>query len=139
MKQPTSDPITKVCLFALPSLWPMAVFFIVLVIWREGFLFDLIPVTLAGIAMIVAAILLMKNHDWVCLPMIVLGIYIASQADPFVGHILRLFDTYMILHYLACGVYVYQNRRGAGPGEAKALAAIIWITLIFTLSLLLFG
>lgn len=74
--------------------------------------------------------------------MIALGIYIALQDDQFVGHILQLFGTYMALHYLVCGVYVYKNRKKDGGTERsgdKALVAIVCITIIFAFSLRLFG
>ena len=138
----TSNQIQKFLLFALPSFWTLAVLFIVLVIWNEGFIPDLIPVTLVSIAIIVTAILLAQKYYWICLPMIALGIYIALQDDQFVGHILQLFGTYMILHYLVCGVYVYKNRKKDGGTEHsgdKALFAIVCITIIFAFSLLLFG
>lgn len=137
-----SNQIQRFLLFAFPSFCTLAVLFIVLVIWREGFIPDLIPVTLVSIAIIVTAILLVKKYYWICLPMIALGICIALQDDQFVGHILRLFGAYMILHYLACGVYVYKNRKkdgGTGHREDKALVAIVCITIFFAFSLLLFG
>ena len=142
MRKITSNQIQKFLLFALPSFWTLAVLFIVLVIWNEGFIPDLIPVTLVSIAIIVTAILLVQKYYWICLPMIALGIYIALQDDQFVGHILQLFGTYMILHYLVCGVYVYKNRKKDGGTEHsgdKALVAIVCITIIFAFSLRLFG
>ena len=142
MRKITSNQIQKFLLFALPSFWTLAVLFIVLVIWNEGFIPDLIPVTLVSIAIIVTAILLAQKYYWICLPMIALGIYIALQDDQFVGHILQLFGTYMILHYLVCGVYVYKNRKKDGGTEHsgdKTLVAIVCIAIIFAFSLHLFG
>ena len=142
MRKITSNQIPKFLLFALPSFWTLAVLFIVLVIWNEGFIPDLIPVTLVSIAIIVTAILLAQKYYWICLPMIALGIYIALQDDQFVGHILQLFGTYMILHYLVCGVYVYKNRKKDGGTEHsgdKTLVVIVCITIIFAFSLHLFG
>ena len=142
MRKITSNQIQKFLLFALPSFWTLAVVFIVLVIWNEGFIPDLIPVTLVSIAIIVTAILLAQKYYWICLPMIALGIYIALQDDQFVGHILQLFGTYMILHYLVCGVYVYKNRKKDGGTEHsgdKTLVTIVFITIIFAFSLRLFG
>ena len=142
MRKITSNQIQKFLLFALPSFWTLAVLFIVLVIWNEGFIPDLIPVTLVSIAIIVTAILLAQKYYWICLPMIALGIYIALQDDQFVGHILQLFGTYMILHYLVCGVYVYKNRKKDGGTEHsgdKTLVTIVFITIIFAFSLRLFG
>ena len=143
MKKPTSNQTPKFLLFALPSFWPLAVLFITVGIWKTKISNpDVIAVALVSIAIIVAAILLVRKYYWICLPMIALGIYIALQDDQFVGHILRLFGTYMILHYLVCGVYVYKNRKKDGGTEHsgdKALVAIVCITIIFALSLLLFG
>ena len=77
-------------------------------IWKVGLSEpDLIPVVLVSVEIIIAAILLVKNHYWISLPMILLGAYIAQQDDQFVGHILRFFGVYLILHYVVCGVYIY--------------------------------
>ena len=112
MKKPTSDQTTKFLLFAFPCYWTFAVLFIVLVIWKVGLNEpDLIPVALVSVAIIIAAILLVKKYYWISLPMIVLGIYIALQDAQFVGHILRFFGIYLILHYVVCGVYVYKSRK----------------------------
>jgi len=142
MRKIASNQIQKFLLFALPSFWTLTVLFIVLAIWNEGFIPDLIPVTLMSIAIIVTAILLVQKYYWICLPMIALGIYIALQDDQFVGHILQFFGAYIILHYLACGVYVYKNRKkegGTGHSGDKESIAIVGITIIFTFFLLLFG
>jgi len=142
MRKIASNQIQKFLLFALPSFWTLTVLFIVLAIWNEGFIPDLIPVTLMSIAIIVTAILLVQKYYWICLPMIAFGIYIALQDDQFVGHILQFFGAYIILHYLACGVYVYKNRKKDGGAEHSgdnALVAIVCITIIFAFSLLLFG
>ena len=106
MKKPTTDRTTKFLLFALPCYWTSAVLFIVLVIWKVGLSEpDLIPVVLVSVEIIIAAILLVKNHYWISLPMILLGAYIAQQDDQFVGHILRFFGVYLILHYVLCSVW----------------------------------
>lgn len=142
MRKITLNQIQNVLLFALPSFWTLAVLFIVLIIWNEGFIPDLIPVMLVSIAIIVTAILLVQKYYWICMPMIALGAYIALHDDQHVGHILRAFGAYMILHYLACGVYVYTGRKKDGSGGRsgnKSLVAIVCITIIFAFSLLLFG
>ena len=142
MRKITPNQIQKILLFALPSFWTLAVLFIVLIIWNEGFVSDLIPVMLVSIAIIVTAILLVRKYYWICFPMIALGIYIALHDDQFVGHILQSFGAYMILHYLACGVHVYKTRKKDGSTEHsgdKSLIAIVCITIIFAFSLLLFG
>lgn len=112
MKKPTSDQIGRFILFALPSFWTLAVLFIVLVIWRGDFLeSDMLPVLLVTIAIITAAVLLVKKQSRICWPMIVLGIYIALLDDQFAGHLFRFYGIYLIVHYAVSGVYVHRCRK----------------------------
>ncbi|MCI9156102.1 MAG: hypothetical protein HFF44_04055 [Lawsonibacter sp.] len=111
MRKIASEQILKFLLFASPCYWTLTVIFIAFVIWRVGLSEpDLIPVALVSIAIIIAAILLVKKYYWICLPMIALGVYIALQDDQFVGHIFHSYGAYLILHYLVCGIYsVYKK------------------------------
>lgn len=120
MKKSASDHVERFLLFALPCYWTLVVIFIALVVWRVGFDEpDLIPLVWVSIAMIAAAFFLVKNHYWVCLPMMALGSYIALQDDQFVGHIFHLYGTYLILHYLVCGVCVFKRKKGGGKSAKK--------------------
>lgn len=86
MRKPTVEQAGKFMLFASPCYWTLAVLFIVLVIWKVGFSEpDLIPVTLVSIAVIAAAVLLTKKYYWISLPMIALGVYIATREDQFLN------------------------------------------------------
>jgi len=115
MKKPTSDQIGRFILFAFPSFGTLALMFIVLVIWRGDFLkSDMLPVLLVTIAIITAAVLLMKRQIWVCLPMIVLGIRIALLDDQFIGPLFRFYGIYLIVHYAVCGVILHRCLRKGG-------------------------
>ena len=110
MKQQLDLP--KTILFAFPCYWTLTVLFIALVFWKVGWKEpDLIPLALISIAIILAAIMLAKGYYGVCIPMIMLGLSIASQTDQHVGHLFKLFGAYLMLHYAACGVYVFKNKR----------------------------
>lgn len=112
MKNPISEHVAKFILFAFPCYWTLAVIFFALAYWEAELNNpDLISVAWVSIAIIAAAILLMRKYYWISLPMIALGIYITLQEDQFVGHILRFYGVYLILHYSACGVYVFKNRQ----------------------------
>lgn len=142
MRKISSNQIPTVLLFALPSFWTLAVLFIVLVIWNKGFISDLIPVTLVSIAIIVAAILLVKRYGWICLLMIALGIYIALQQDQHFGLIFRFFGIYMMLHYAACGLHLYINRKKEGETGRTvdyAMVAIAYMPILFAFSILVWG
>jgi len=142
MRRITSNQIPAFLLFALPSFWTLAVLFIVLIIWKEGFIPDLIPVILVTIAIIVAAVLLVKKYGWICLPMIALGIYIALQQDQHFGLIFLLFGIYMMLHYAACGVHLYVNRKKDGETGLRvdyAMVAIAYMPILFVFSILVWG
>ena len=113
MKKPTSVQISKFVLFASPCYWLLALMFIALVIWKVGFNEpDLIPIVWVSIAIIVAAIFLLKKYYWISLPMVLLGVYIflVLQNDQYFGHIFQLYGAYLILHYSACGLYVFRNK-----------------------------
>ena len=87
--------------------------FIALVIWKVGLNEpDLIPLAYVSIAIIVAAILLVKQYYWASLPMILLGVYIfcGVKNDQHFGHIVQLYGAYLILHYLACCMDVFKHR-----------------------------
>lgn len=139
MRRIATNQIPTFLLFALPSFWTLALLFIVLVLMKKGFIPDLIPVTLVSVAIMVAAILLVKKYYWICLPMIGFGIYIALQQDQHFGLIFRFFGVYMILHYLVCGVHVYRNRKNDGGSERrgdKAMVALAYMAIVFAFSLL---
>ena len=102
---------SRIILFAFPCYWTLAVIFIALFFWKVGLNEpDLIPLGCVSIAIIIAAILLENKHYWICIPMIALGLYIASLEDQHVGHIFQLFGSYLVLHYIMCGVYKYRKR-----------------------------
>ena len=87
---------------------------IALAIWKVGLNEpDLIPLARVSIAIIVAAIFLVKKYYWISLPMVLLGVYIFSalQNDQHFGHIFQLYGAYLILHYSACCIYVFKNRK----------------------------
>lgn len=135
-----TNQIPTFLLFAMPSFWTLAVFYIVFVLMKKGFISDLIPVTLVSIAIIVAAILLVKRYGWICLPMIALGIYIALQQDQHFGLIFRFFGIYMVLHYAACGVHLYINRKKEGETGRTvdyAMVAIAYMPILFAFSILI--
>lgn len=139
MRRISSNQIPTILLFALPSFWTLTVWFIVLVLMKKGFIPDLIPVTLVSIAIIAAAVLLVKGYGWICLPMIALGIYIALQQDQHFGLIFRFFGIYMMLHYAACGVHLYINRKKGGETGRRidyAMVAIAYMPILFAFSIL---
>lgn len=104
--------ISKTILFAFPCYWTLTVIFIALFFWKVGLNEpDLIPLALISIAIIVAAIMLAKGYYGACIPMIALGLYIALHTDQHVGHLFHLYGAYLILHYAACGMYVFRNKR----------------------------
>lgn len=112
MKKPTSTHVTQFCLFAFPCYWTLAVLFITVGIWKTKISnSDVIAVALVSVAIIVAAILLVKKYYWISLPMISLSIYIALQDDQHVGYILHFFGVYLLLHYLGCGIYTFMSRK----------------------------
>ena len=123
----------------MPSFWTLAVFFIVFVLMKKGFIPDLIPVTFVSVSIIVAAMLLVKKYYWICVPMIALGIYIALQQDQHFGLIFCFFGIYMMLHYVACGVHLYVNRKKEGETGRTvdyAMVAIAYMPILFAFSIL---
>lgn len=112
MKKPTFDHVTTFLFFSLPAYWPLALLFIALVVWRSPFEGDFIWVALISVAVIAAAFLLMKNHYWVSIPMIALGVYIALLDDQFAADLFRFYGIYLVVHYAACGIYAFKNRKG---------------------------
>lgn len=120
MKRPASDHVERFIIFASPCYWTLAVILIALAVWKVGFDEpDLIPLVWVSIAIIAAAILLVKKYDWVCLPMMGLGVYIALQDDQFVGAIFHYYGIYLILHYLVCGVCVFRGKKRDGGKSVK--------------------
>ena len=102
----------KFCLFAFLCYWTLAVLYVAVGIWKTPIHNpDVIAVMSVSAAIIIAAIFLVKKRDWVCLPMVALGIYIALQDDQRVGYILHFFGIYLVLHYLSCGVYAFRRRK----------------------------
>ena len=93
------------------------------------------------VVVLVAAILLVKRCYWICLPMIVLGIYIALQQDQHFGLIFRFFGIYMMLHYAACGVHLYVNRKNGATGYSNdyTMVVIAYMAIFFAFSLLVWG
>ena len=53
----------------------------------------------------------MKGQAWVCLPMILLGVFIAMQNDQFARDLFRFYGAYLILHYIGCWIYLHRYVR----------------------------
>lgn len=104
--------MSKFCLFAFPCYWTLAVMCIALAVWKTGFSDpDFISAAWLSIAIIAAAVLLMKKDYWVSLPMIALGISIALQQDQHAERIFRIYGAYLIFHYFVCGIIVWKARK----------------------------
>ena len=130
----TTNQMPTILLFALPSFWTLAVLFLVLAIWKKGFLPDLIPVMLVTAAIMTAAVFLAKGYGWICLPMMALSLYIALQQDQHFGLIFFFFGIYMMLHYAACGVHIHVNRKKEEEREHTmdfAMAVIACLPILF--------
>ena len=112
MKKQTFDHVAKFLIFSLPAYWTLTLLFIALAIWRSSFEGDFIWVALISVAVITAAFLLMKNHYWVSVPMIALGVYIALLDDQFAAELFQFYGIYLVVHYAACGIYAFKNRKG---------------------------
>lgn len=112
MKKPTFEQVTKFLLLSLPAYWTLALLFIALAVWHSPFDGDFIWVALISIAVIAAAFLLMKGHYLVSIPMIALGVYIALLDDQFAADLFRFYGIYLIVHYIACGIYAFKNKKG---------------------------
>lgn len=133
------NQMPTILLFALPSFWPLVVLFLVLAIWKKGFIPDLIPVTIVTVAIITAAVFLAKGYGRISLPMMALGLYIALQQDQHFGLIFCFFGIYMMLHYAACGVHILINKKKGEESEHKmdfAMAAIACLPMLFAFSIL---
>ena len=115
MKKPTFEQVAKFLLLSLPAYWTLSLLFIALAVWRSPFAGDFIWVALISIAVITAAFFLMKNHYWVCIPMGILGVYIALLDDQFAAQLFQFYGIYLIVHYAACGVYAYKQRKRRSP------------------------
>lgn len=112
MRKPPSDQSAKFLLFAFPAYWTLAVLAVVLLIWKTAPNDpDVIAVAAVTAVVLAAAVLLCKGHWWVSLPMMALGVYIALQDDQFVGHILRFYGIYFILHYAGCCWILLKDRK----------------------------
>lgn len=114
MKKATSEQLSEFVIFASPCYWLLALMVIALAIWKVGFHEpDLLSLAWVSIAIIVAAIFLVKRYYWISFPMVLLGVYIfyALQHDQHFGHIFQLYGAYLILHYSACFIYVFKNRK----------------------------
>lgn len=105
-----SETIVKFVLLAFPAYWTLILPFIVLVVWGESIMHpDILAVALVSAAIIAAAVFLMKKHAWVSIPMVLLGIYIATRTDQFLEDLFRFFGAYLVLHYVICGVWVHKK------------------------------
>lgn len=134
MRKMISEQTAKFPLFALPCIWPAILLFIVLTFMKAEIQNPaVIVVALMNAAIIAAAVLLVKKQYWICIPMIALGLYIALQDDQHFGQILQFYGIYLMLHYLASGVHVYQSRKG--HSQDSVLIATGYLAILFALSL----
>ena len=118
MKKPTQHQIGAFIVYAFPVYLPLVLsviaIFVLKIPLNNPFLISLL---LIDAAVLGSALMMVKKHWWVCLPMLALGIFIALQQDQHIP--IGPFGGYMILHYAAWGLYLYRKKKNAGELEQK--------------------
>ena len=111
MRKISSQQLAEFCLFAFPCYFTFYLIFIALMFWKTPIGDPALMLTaLITLAMIIAAVILIKGQYLICIPMSALGAFIAAQDDQHFGGLFLCFGLYMVIHYLICGLYVYKNR-----------------------------
>ena len=132
MKMPTQHQVGSFILYAFPAYLPLVLSVVAICVLKtpltEPFLILLL---LFNAAVLLAAVLLVKKHWWISLPMLALGIFIALQNDQHIP--LQPFGLYLILHYVAWGLYAYKTRKNLNEPEKN----IFFFCGIITVFLLL--